>query len=142
MSPPWLTVASIMNMYLSACLGADMEIWEVRLYPDFVPEFKALPASVKAQLGEVFDHLRESGPFLGRPEIDTLKGSTHSNMKEIRLGTASGWYRFAFAFDPRKRAIILCGGDKGGINQTLFYTGLIRTADERFRQHLEDLKSG
>ena len=119
-----------------------MTAWEVRLYPDFVPEFRALPATVKVHLGDVFDHLRERGPFLGRPEVDTLKGSMHPNMKEIRLGTAAGWYRFAFAFDPRKRAIILCGGDKGGISQELFYSSLIRIADTRFTQHLENLKNG
>jgi hypothetical protein len=119
-----------------------MTVWEVRLYPDFVPEFRALPAGVKVQLGDVFDHLRERGAFLGRPEVDTLKGSIHVNMKEIRLATASNWYRFAFAFDPRQRAIILCGGDKGGISQELFYGGLIRIADARFSQHLENLKSG
>ncbi len=48
-------------------------------------------------------------PQLGRPRVDTLKGSRHANMKELRFDAADGVWRFAFAFDPKRKGIVLCG---------------------------------
>ncbi|WP_342453233.1 type II toxin-antitoxin system RelE/ParE family toxin [Jiella mangrovi] len=61
--------------------------------------------------------LENFGPNLGRPKVDTLNGSKHANMKELRWRQSDGVWRFAFAFDPRRRAIVLCGGDKAGKSQ-------------------------
>ena len=105
-------------------------------HPSFAPEFRALELDVKESLGDLFDDLRSSGPSLGRPSVDTLKGSRHANMKELRVSVAADWYRFAFAFDPEQQAVILCGGGKGGMAQELFYRSLIRTADRRFDEWL------
>lgn len=76
--------------------------------------------------------LEQFGPQLGRPRVDTLKGSRHKNMKELRFDGAGGVWRFAFAFDPERSAIILCGGDKSGVSEKLFYRQLITKADARF----------
>ena len=84
--------------------------------------------------------LEEFGPQLGRPRVDTLKGSRHTNMKELRFSAADGEWRVAFAFDPRRRAILLVAGDKSGGSQKRFYRELIRKADERFEVHLARLK--
>ncbi len=84
--------------------------------------------------------LEQFGPGLGRPRVDTLKGSTHANMKELRFDTDDGVWRVAFAFDPRRKAILLVCGDKSGGHERRFYQRLIRVADERFDQHLERLK--
>lgn len=73
---------------------------------------------------------------MGRPRVDTLKGSRHSNMKELRFSAADGEWRVAFAFDPRRRAILLVAGDKSGGSDKRFYRELIRKADERFDAHL------
>lgn len=78
---------------------------------------------------------------MGRPRVDTLTGSKHANMKELRFGAADGVWRFAFAFDPVRKAIILCGGDKSGGSQQRFYQQLIDKADERFDAHLAALTS-
>jgi hypothetical protein len=86
--------------------------------------------------------LQQFGPELGRPRVDTLKGSRYANMKELRFGAADGEWRVAFAFDPRRRAILLMGGDKSGGSEKLFYKKFIRKADERFRTHLASLKKG
>lgn len=86
--------------------------------------------------GAVLDHLQEAEPFLGRPEVDTLTGSRHANMKEIRIRFGRQIWRFAFAFDPDQSAIILCGGDKQGMNEMLFYKKLIAKADARFDEWL------
>lgn len=73
--------------------------------------------------------------------MDTLKGSRHANMKELRLDAGNGVWRFAFAFDPERRAIVLCGGDKSGGGEKRFYKKLIIKADHRFDAHLESLKT-
>jgi hypothetical protein len=58
--------------------------------------------------------LEQFGPHLGRPHVDTLQGSRHSNMKELRFTAADGVWRVAFAFDPERHAILLVAGDKSG----------------------------
>ena len=84
--------------------------------------------------------LETYGPSLGRPHVDTLAGSKHTNMKELRFNAADGVWRVAFAFDPKRQAILLITGDKSGSGQRRFYKGLIRVADKRFTDHLQSLK--
>src|SRR5438477_3393904 len=72
------------------------------------------------------------GPQLGRPRVDTLNGSRHANMKELRFDAADGAWRVAFAFDRVRNAILLVAGDKSGGSERRFYRQLIRIADERF----------
>src|ERR1700681_3450184 len=81
--------------------------------------------------------LEQFGPRLGRPRVDTLNGSRHANMKELRFAAADGVWRFAFAFDFNRHGIILCGGDKSGGSEKRFYRRLIDKADARFDAHLE-----
>jgi hypothetical protein len=76
------------------------------------------------------------GPTLGRPHADTLKGSRHANMKELRLSVGDGEWRIAFAFDPRRHGILLVGGNKSGVTSARFYRRLIATADRRLDEHL------
>lgn len=80
--------------------------------------------------------LQQFGPSLGRPRGDTLKGSRHANLKELRFSAADGEWRVAFAFDPGRRAIPLVAGDKSGGGERRFYSELIRKAEERFDAHL------
>ena len=61
-------------------------------------------------------------------------------MKELRFDAADGVWRFAFAFDPNRQAIILCGGDKSGGSEKRFYVQLIARADARFDAHLASFK--
>ena len=84
--------------------------------------------------------LQHFGPHLGRPRVDTLHGSRHANMKELRFRAADGEWRVAFAFDPQRTAILLVAGDKSGGSEKRFYRGLLRKADARFAAHLARLK--
>jgi hypothetical protein len=84
--------------------------------------------------------LEQFGPQLGRPRVDSLKGSRHMNMKELRFSAANGEWRVAFAFDPARKAILLVAGDKSGGSQKRFYRELIRKADVRFDAHLARLQ--
>jgi hypothetical protein len=84
--------------------------------------------------------LREYGPSLGRPEVDTLKDSKFSNMKKLRFKADGGVWRVAFAFDPERDAILLVAGDKSGGSEKTFYRRLLDKADKRYTEHLESLK--
>lgn len=61
-------------------------------------------------------------------------------MKELRFDADNGVWRFAFAFDPNREAIILVGGDKSGGGEKRFYRQLIQKADERFDEHISNLE--
>ena len=114
--------------------------WAVLYHDAFLPELEALPEGVQDELLALVELLAVSGPTLGRPHADTLAGSKHANMKELRFAADDGAWRVAFAFDPKRRAIILVAGDKSGKAQKRFYKTLIARADARFADHLETLK--
>ena len=114
--------------------------WEIVFHPVFDPEFDALPIAVQDELLAQAKLLEAFGPALARPRVDTLKGSRHANMKELRFQAADGTWRVAFAFDPKRRGILLVAGDKSGASETRFYKQLIKKADDRFDTHLERLK--
>ena len=113
--------------------------WEVEFHSEFVPEFRSLHKRVQDEAYAIAHLLEQFGPQFGRPWVDTLKGSRHANMKEMRFSAADGEWRLAFAFDPRRRAILLVAGDKSGGSARRFYRALIRKADERFDRHLARL---
>jgi hypothetical protein len=115
--------------------------WQVDLHDEFVREFRALEQEVQDELLAHIQLLEQFGPQLGRPRADALKGSKHANMKELRFDAADGVWRFAFAFDPNRQAIVLCGGDKSGVSSTRFYQRLIDKVDARFDTHIATVKS-
>lgn len=90
-----------------------------------------MPLGALEKLAEAILVIEAVGPQLGRPLVDTLKASRHTNMKEIRFSARGAW-RIAFAFDVDRNAVILIGGDKAGKDQKKFYRTLIGTADDRF----------
>jgi hypothetical protein len=114
--------------------------WEVEIGDEFEPEFDALPEDVQDEILAHSRLLQEYGPQLGRPRVDTLNGSCHANMKELRFHAADGVWRVAFAFDTRRHAILLVAGDKSGGSEKRFYNELIRKADTRFDAHLGRVK--
>ncbi|MGD0840954.1 MAG: type II toxin-antitoxin system RelE/ParE family toxin [Candidatus Acidiferrales bacterium] len=113
--------------------------WIVEIAGEFEPEFDALHEDVRTEILALSLVLEHFGPQLGRPRVDTLNGSRHANMKELRLSAAGGEWRVAFAFDPKRRAILLVAGDKSGGSEKRFYRELIGKADRRFDTHLARL---
>ena len=113
--------------------------WAVKINREFRPEFDRLQEDVQDAILAMSRQLQQFGPQLGRPRVDTLKGSRHANMKEARFGVADGEWRLAFAFDPKRRAMLLVAGDKSGGSTRGFYRAPIRKADERFDRHLARL---
>jgi hypothetical protein len=107
-------------------------VWAVVFHEEFDPEFELLAAEVQDELLAHARLLARFGPTLGRPRVDTLEGSRHANLKELRFDAAGGVWRVAFAFDPARRAVLLVAGDKAGKGTRRFYRTLIRRADDRF----------
>lgn len=84
--------------------------------------------------------LQEYGPGLGRPVVDSVVGSRHKNMKELRPGSSGrSELRVLFAFDPGRMAVLLAAGDKAGRWQQ-WYRLNIPIADDRLDRHLAQLR--
>ena len=114
--------------------------WIVEIGDEFEPEFYGLHEDVRTEILALSQFLQQFGPLLGRPRVDTLNDSRHANMKELRFSAADGEWRVAFAFDTKRKAILLVAGDKSGVSEKRFYRELIREADDRFDAHLARLK--
>ena len=115
--------------------------WTVRFAPEFAAEFQGLAVPVQTELLAQAKVIERFGPQTGRPRVDTLKGSRHANMKELRFDADGGVWRVAFAFDRAREAIVLIAGDKSGGSEKRFYATLIAKADVRFDRHLTALKT-
>jgi hypothetical protein len=98
-----------------------LPVWTVALGPEFEPGLLALRPEVHIKLLAHSRVVERFGPITGRPRVDTLNGSKHANMKELRFDAAGGVWRIVFAFDPERRAILLAAGDKSGKSERAFY---------------------
>jgi hypothetical protein len=110
--------------------------WIVRFEDEFEREFLSLPLAVREAVLGGTRLLKDYGPQLGRPHVDTLKGSRFANMKELRFTAEGGVWRVAFAFDPARQGILLAAGDKSGVGESRFYRSLIALGDKRYAAHL------
>ncbi|MER8910446.1 type II toxin-antitoxin system RelE/ParE family toxin [Mesorhizobium sp. M0854] len=113
--------------------------WEVVFGDELDGEFEALPQTVQDELLASAKLLGVFGPQLGRPHADTLNDSSFANMKELRFDADDGVWRVAFAFDRKRKAILLVAGDKSGVSEKRFYKSLIAKADKRYQGHLDRL---
>lgn len=115
-------------------------MWEVITTECFDERFLAQDDALRESIYEAMGILEKFGPRLGRPYVDTLNGSIFPNMKELRVQHAGNPIRAFFAFDPIRQAIVLCAGDKTGLNEKRFYKDMIRLADAEFSNHLLKLE--
>lgn len=116
-------------------------MWRIQTTDVFDEWFAELDEDGQAEVIAKVSLLKLLGPKLGRPHADTLNGSKHSNMKELRADTVEQVMRVAFAFDPERTGILLVAGDKSGVSQKRFYKQLIAKADDLFDAHLSALKA-
>jgi hypothetical protein len=116
-------------------------MWPIATTDEFDEWFSGLREDAQAEIIAKAELLKILGPTLGRPHADTLNGSKHANMKELRADTADQVLRVAFAFDPDRSAILLVAGNKAGVSQRRFYKRIIAKADELFDAHLAKLKA-
>jgi len=113
-------------------------MWTVEITDEFFDWWRSLSESQQDALQTSIELLESNGPFLGRPHADTVKGSRHPNMKELRTQCAGKPLRSFFAFDPRRSAILLIGGDKTGNKR--FYDKMIPLADTLYDAYLKELR--
>jgi hypothetical protein len=137
---PSTTTKYVFDSICNPCHSQKVKKWDVEIGDEFEPELDALAEDVQDEILAHARLLQKYGPQLGRPRVDTLNGSRHANMKELRFNAADGVWRVAFAFDTRRHAILLVAGDKSGGSEKRFYDELIRKADKRFDAHLGRLK--
>ncbi|QGY33081.1 type II toxin-antitoxin system RelE/ParE family toxin [Pantoea cypripedii] len=115
-------------------------MWDVNTTDSFTEWLLSQDEPLRESVYEAMGLLEKFGPSLGRPYVDTLNGSDFPNMKELRIQHAGDPIRAFFAFDPARSAIVLCAGDKTGVNEKRFYKKMIALADEEYRQHLANLE--
>jgi hypothetical protein len=111
--------------------------WSIEVTDEFREWFANLGRAEKIAIARKVDILEEVGPVLGRPDVDTVKGSRFPNMEELRVQYGGQPYRILFAFDPRQTGILLIGGRKGPKS---WYTKTIALADSIYARYLEELK--
>ena len=112
--------------------------WDVRLWEDVESWVLGLDDETYNLVAAAITRLESRGPALGRPTADRIKGSRHHNMKELRPGSAGhSKIRILFAFDLKRRAILLIAGDKAG-EWKQWYDVNIPIADDRFDAWLNE----
>jgi hypothetical protein len=115
-------------------------IWEIIFHAKFEEWFFNESPDVQDSIAMVLDILEVQGASLGRPFVDTIKGSVFTNMKELRVQHDGNPYRILFAFDPNRQAVLLIGGNKRG--EKRWYEVNIPIADRRFTEYLEETDEG
>src|SRR4051812_8756296 len=113
-------------------------MWEVETTRDVERWLMSLSSDDFEKIAAAIDMVEEGGPMLGRPTVDRIERSRHHNMKEIR--SRGGNLRVLFAFDPRRTAILLLGGDKTD-DWTGWYERNIPIADRLYDEHLSELRT-
>lgn len=108
---------------------------------EFTDEFEAwwddLEAEEQRSVRAEVQQLMEFGPFLRYPHCSSIRGSRHGRMRELRIQHHGRPYRVLYAFDPRRVAILLIGGDKTGDDR--WYERFIALADDLYDQHLREI---
>lgn len=115
-----------------------MEEWEVEYTDEFGAWWSSLTVAEQEDVRASVAVLRSIGPSLGRPHVDSVDSSKHANMKELRVQHRGRPYRVLFAFDPRRTAILLIGGNKTGKRR--WYQEFVPVADRLYDEHLETLR--
>jgi hypothetical protein len=113
--------------------------WEIVTVEYFDDWFLGLNASEQQDVLAAILVLEQFGPALGRPFVDSLKGTKKvKNLKELRVQHKGKPFRVFFAFDPLRQAVMLCGGDKTGDKH--FYKTMIPVAEREFLNYLQELE--
>lgn len=112
--------------------------WDVEYTDEFGQWWDKLDEAGQERLRASVQLLMQFGPSLPRPHADTIEGSRHTNMKELRTQHQGRPLRTFFAFDPRRNAILLIGGDKTGDKR--FYDKMVPEADRLYDEHLQHLE--
>ena len=112
--------------------------WEVEYTNEFREWWDSLSDQEQDDVADVVDLLVERGRHLSHPYSSQIRSSRHGNMRELRIQSMGDPLRVFYAFDPRRTAILLIGGNKTGNNR--FYRQYVPRADRLYDQYLEELR--
>jgi hypothetical protein len=112
--------------------------WTVEYTDEFEGWWNSVTVAEQISIAASVELLEAAGPHLGYPHTSGIEGSKHAHMRELRTQHAGRPYRTLFAFDPRRYAILLIGGDKTGNDR--WYAENVPIADALYDEHIETLK--
>ena len=112
--------------------------WDIEYTDEFGDWWNALSEVEQESLAASVNLLEHRGPNLGFPHSSGVKGSRHNHLRELRTQHEGRPYRTLYAFDPRRSAILLIGGDKTGDER--WYDVYVPVADRLYDEHLEQLR--
>jgi hypothetical protein len=112
--------------------------WEVEVTDEFREWWDALTEAEQVDVDSYVRQLEERGPMLPYPYSSDVKRSKHGHMRELRPQSGGKPLRVFYAFDPRRTAILLIGGDKTGNDR--FYEQFVPVADRLYDEHLREIK--
>ena len=115
-----------------------MKDWTIIYRPHYSAWLGKCGEELQNEILANLEVLKTMGPHLGRPRVDHIKGSTHQNMKELRVQFKGDPVRILFAFDPDRRAVLLLGGAKTGDER--WYRRNVPLADQEFSLHLQEMQ--
>jgi hypothetical protein len=113
--------------------------WEVEFTDEFGKWWDQLSAPEQKSVDFTVSLLQEVGPTLKMPHSSGVASSRHSHMRELRIQHEGRPYRVLYAFDPRRAAILLIGGDKTGNDR--WYEEYVPLADELYDRHLREVEN-
>ncbi len=113
--------------------------WEVEFSNEFGEWWNGLSAAEQESVDFTVSLLQEVGPTLRMPHSSGIEMSRHSHMRELRIQHEGRPYRVLYAFDPRRVALLLIGGDKTGNNR--WYAEFVPLADAIYDRHLQELEN-
>ncbi|HLG59374.1 MAG TPA: type II toxin-antitoxin system RelE/ParE family toxin [Vicinamibacterales bacterium] len=117
-----------------------MAQWEVEFTDEFGTWWDGLTADEQESVAFSVGLLGDNGPMLEHPHSSGIAISKHSHMRELRVQHQGRPYRVLYAFDPRRAAILLIGGEKTGSGNR-WYEEFVPVADRIYDAHLAALKA-
>ncbi len=112
--------------------------WEVEYTEEFARWWDALTVAEQIDVDAAVRLLESQGPTLGYPQSSAIQRSQYRHMRELRIQHHGRPYRVLYAFDPRRTAVLLLGGDKTGDDQ--WYERVVPLADRLYEAHLQTLR--
>jgi hypothetical protein len=113
-------------------------VWGVEFSDEFGEWWDELTAAEQKSVDYTVSLLQEVGPALRMPHSSGIETSRHTHMRELRIQHEGRPYRVLYAFDPRRVALLLIGGDKTGSDR--WYEQAVPRADAIYDRHLRELE--
>jgi hypothetical protein len=128
-------------MPLSAyAFGGIMSAWNIKQTAEFQDWFDEADKKLREAIVENVEVLKQMGPQLGRPQADTIKGSSITNLKELRFNSGEKVVRVFYVFDPDRNGVLLIGGNKSSSGGKKFYKDMIDQSEKIYAKYLEERK--